>query len=84
MPIHSLILSLNNTIKTHDSPIHSHANRAASKSRLALAWRDISAIIDIKPFFWLVIRGVFDGFLLTTIFLLTLMLIADKSFYSVV
>ncbi len=82
MPIHSLILSLNDTTKTHNSPIHSHANRAASKSRLALAWCDISAIIDIKPLF--VMRGVFGGFLLMTIFFLTLMLIADKSFYSVV
>ncbi len=82
MPIHSLILSLNDTTKTHNSPIHSHANRKASKSRLALAWRDISAMVDIKPLF--VMRGFFDDFLLMTIFLLTLMLIADKSFYSVV
>ncbi len=83
MPIHSLILSLNDTTKTHNSPIHSHANRAASKSRMALAWRDkIRAMVGIKLLF--VMRGFFGDFLLMTIFLLTLMLIADRSFYSVV
>ncbi len=82
MPIYSLIFSLNDTTKTHNSPIHSHVNDKASKSRLALAWHDISTIIDIKPLF--VMRGFFDDFLLMTIFFLTLTLIADKSFDSVV
>ncbi|GAA9070162.1 hypothetical protein BTM315_04290 [Helicobacter pylori] len=42
----------------------------------------ISAMVGIKPLF--VMRGFFDDFLLMTIFFLTLTLIADESFYSVV
>ncbi|AFX91671.1 hypothetical protein HPAKL117_06430 [Helicobacter pylori Aklavik117] len=56
---------------------------ALSKSRLALV-RYKGAIIGIKPLFWLVMRGFFDDFLLMTIFFLTLILIADKLFYSVI
>ncbi len=65
MPIHSLILSLNDTTKTHNSPIHSHANRKVCSLQ--------KCAIKVKADFGLI-----------TIFLLTLTLIADKSFYSVV
>ncbi len=67
MPIHSLILSLNDTTKTRNSPIHSHANQKHARYKNIRNGTYFRASIAK-----------------TITFPLTLTLIADKSFYSVV